>query len=188
MPTNSLFDSIMKLSQLFYNILGIIGFVSIIGVFISYIITKKQLNITTMSRCIDNYRKQFMDLKASDDVKIIRQYIDFVNEELFYFQDKFIPYEVAFEWVSGMIDFMPIIYEGENKNCNVVSQKITKNNLLEDYPRAITAFTIRKRYNYDLIHSNQHQEREKRNLERKSLITEILVNIGLKKHWYNHEQ
>lgn len=38
----------------------------------------------------------------------MKNYIDLVNEELFYIQRGYLPTDIAKEWIDGTIDYIPI--------------------------------------------------------------------------------
>jgi hypothetical protein len=48
-----------------------------------------------------------IDLTA-DQQGVVRQYLDLCNEELFYFQNRYLPTEVEVEWLDGMLEFIPL--------------------------------------------------------------------------------
>ena len=75
------------------------------------------------------------------------EYIDLVNEELFYFQNGFLPRVVAEEWLDGMIDMIPI-YDpyGNVLNLGYCIPIIHQRKLLDQYRfrRVRRAFTIKQ--------------------------------------------
>ena len=173
-------DDLVKYSELIYNIFAILAFGSIIWGFYSYTVNKKQLYGTTMSRCIDIYREQFIPSKLAGHEHLASDYIDFVNEELFYFEKKFIPKDIMIEWMDGMLNHVPIFKEGKIMNGTYCFYKITEDDL-SDYPRVRKAFNIKKKYDFDTIYSTDYTQREKRRKERDQLIKEIVANVQKEK-------
>jgi len=67
-----------------------------------------------MTSCVDRYQKIITQLKygKDQDKKIA---IDLCNEELFYFQKKYVPGAVIDEWLEGMVNYLPYFNEkGDN--------------------------------------------------------------------------
>lgn len=142
--------------------------------------SKKQLNFSVLVRCITIFNDKFINIQKEKDLNTIKSYIDFVNEELFYFESKYIPKKVALEWIDGMIEIIPI-YDTDNSiintsNCNII---IHEKNILYSFQRIKNAFKIKKEYNFELIYSNYETESNytKRKKERKKLLKEIYKNI-----------
>jgi hypothetical protein len=143
-------------------------------------LSKKQLNFSVLVRCITIFNDKFINIQKEKDLNTIKSYIDFVNEELFYFESKYIPKKVALEWIDGMIEIIPI-YDTDNSiintsNCNII---IHEKNILYSFQRIKNAFKIKKEYNFELIYSNYETESNytKRKKERKKLLKEIYKNI-----------
>ena len=151
------------------------------------IINRKQLHLSTITKCIDSFRALGGIKRDTTDLEIIKEYVDIVNEELFYFQHKYIPKEVSKEWIDGMIDYLPIT----NTKFDILNQEHcieylanNRKDFLRDYPRIQNAFEVRGKYNFRLIYSVDEKERLMRVEERKKLITEILKNIK-RFDWYD---
>ncbi|HLP95660.1 MAG TPA: hypothetical protein VK168_16570 [Saprospiraceae bacterium] len=174
------------------NIVTILGVVAIfIGVW-THNLNIKQFNFSVLVRCITVYQDKFLNKLPTESTaagkaettKIINDYIDFVNEELFYFQQKFIPKDVALEWIDGMINVMPI-YSSDGKLLNSnekTAELIHKENVTHTYNRIKKAFTINGQYDWDLIYSKYQTaaQFEKRDAERLRLVKEIYANLVLK--------
>lgn len=171
-------QALQTYTQIFYNIFGIIGFASFVIVCFTYIVYRKQLNIMTMSRCIDRFRKDFLYLKTdhSSDKKKIFEYVDFVNEECFYFENGYIPYNAIVEWVDGMIEIMPIYCNGIVANNEQCLLAIHENQMLNKFKRVKKAFTIKNKYNFDGVYKTNTEL-----VERDKLIEEIIGNLGVSK-------
>ncbi len=110
----------------------------------------------------------------------MKAYVDFVNEELFYFEQKYIPKDVAYEWIDGMINYMPIFNQAKQiLNPNNSITKIHELNLLKDFQRVRKAFVVKQQYNFDLIYGEADDEATylKRRDERERLAKEIYGNL-----------
>lgn len=169
-------EQLLKYLELTYYIFAILGFASIIWSFFTLVVSRKQLHFTVISRCIDIFRRDFSDLPLSSDEKNCLKFIDFINEELFYFHLKYIPDSVALEWIDGMINYLPVYHNGNVINSDGCLIKILENNLLINYPRVKKSFEIKSTYNFKLIFSNDSVRSENYNIERKRLVLEILNN------------
>jgi hypothetical protein len=164
----------IKWFELFYYTFAILTFMV---AFYTFNVYRQQLYGAIISRCIDIYRKDFFDLSSSSNEKKCLDYIDFVNEELFYYQNSYISKKVANEWVDGMIEFLPIHYKDKIVNESNCLHQIKKLHLLQKYPRVMKSFTICKVYNYEEIYSKNPKSSIAKLAERKKLINEILSNI-----------
>lgn len=169
----------IQLTQLFYNIIGSFAFLSIIGTIATYFVYRKQLNIATMSRCIDIYRRDFLSMKQDGNEDTLFRYIDFINEEFFYMENGFIPGDAAKEWISGMIDHVPIYSNNQNMNPLKNSLVIETKQMLAEYPRVRKVFTQSKKYDFDLAFSSDPKLLLARRAERERLIEGILSNLGM---------
>jgi len=126
------------------NIATLIGVIVVIFAFYSFTIERKHLNLNTITRCIDLFRREYLNLDP-ENIELVKSYFDFVNEELFYFENNYLPKSIADEWIDGMIDFVPLF----NKNGEVINNGhgdyyhiAIENKLLATYPRIKQAFTF----------------------------------------------
>ncbi len=157
-----------------------IGGISLFYAVYNYNISKKQLNFAVLDRCISTFQKEFISISENTKIEDLRRYIDFVNEELFYFEQKYIPKAVAYEWIDGIIDILPIYREGTERkvlNSEKAINKIVENNLLHGYPRVKKAFTLKDEYKIKLIYSEEESDYLDRRKERERLIKEIYGNL-----------
>lgn len=162
------------------TILSAITAFAIVFAAIQIIINRKQLYLSTISKCIDDYRNLGELQQDTSDAKVINRYIDLTNEELFYFQHNYMPKVVSKEWIEGMIDFMPLTdKEGNIVNENYAIKYISenRNKILQNYPRVRSAFEINGKYNIDAVYSSDENKRAERVRERKKLVNEILKNV-----------
>lgn len=86
--------------QMGADIATMLSIVSIAFLFVTYYKTRDARNLQLMNRCIDNFRKWSVD--GTSQINFF--YLELLNEELFYFQNKMIDKKVAIEWIEGMID------------------------------------------------------------------------------------
>ena len=151
----------------------------IFGVY-SYKLTQKQLNFSVIERCISNFNKDFSSISQDSDEAFLRKYIDFVNEELFYFEKDYIPRDVAYEWIDGMIDYMPIYSDAKKEfiNPDKALKKINELNLLINYQRVRKAFTVKDEYKPELLYGDSvNIAYSVRRKERDDLVKEIYGNL-----------
>ena len=170
------------LFELLSNAVTIIGVILlIIGVY-TYNLTKKQLNFAVLNRCIEAFQTKFYSIDENSDLDLLRKYVDFVNEEMFYFEQNYIPKDVALEWIDGMIDYMPICdIKKQLKNTQIpIAAKIHGAELLNSFQRVKKAFIVEnKNYKFDLIYSayKDNKQFEARKKQREELAKEIYGNL-----------
>lgn len=99
-----------------FDVTKIIGIITVIVAVYQLGLNRKKLNFDVIESCISRFKEIQLILdeakKQNDKEKIsyaLDQYVQLVNEELFYMANDYIPYEVSKEWVDGMIDYMPIL-------------------------------------------------------------------------------
>ncbi|MDP1726945.1 MAG: hypothetical protein Q8M15_09195 [Bacteroidota bacterium] len=151
---------------------------SLMGLFIVYRFSKKQIHFSTMEKCINDFKElDNLDSKASQ--KDIMKYIELVNEEFFYLENGYLQAAVAIEWIDGMIDFLPFL----DKSGNIKNQRFelmvsgeVVNTYLINYPRVLNSIKLKTEIDFDKIHSSSFAERKN---ERDKLITQIVSNLKL---------
>jgi hypothetical protein len=150
----------------------IVGAIALGVATFTYYLNRHQFRFAVMTNCIDRYQKLIAQLnygKSQDKNIALGQYIDLCNEELFYFQKKYLPTPVVDEWLEGMVNYLPLFnVKGDNLNSRCIPEILEKD-LLADYPRIKRTFTVSR--DYDL--SKESEEKEliaqlKKNLYRKS--------------------
>jgi hypothetical protein len=144
-------------------------------------INKKQLFFSTIAKCVSDYRSLGEINKLTNDPNTISKYVDLTNEELFYFQNKYIPKIIMMEWIDGMIDFMPITnsYGVIINNDACIAYLAEKRAILfKNYPRIRYAFEVKNHYDFSLIYSEVEDQGSKSAKERLKLIKEILKNVS----------
>ena len=171
---NSLFD----LLEFFSFIATIIGGIAILFAVRDYSISRKQLHLSVLQSCVARFRDHFMDLSATSSSTLVRDYLDLVNEEMFYFEQQYLPLEVAHEWLDGMIHYIPI-YDGTGKILNEEHclPQIVQEDMLSNYHfrRIRRIFTVEGNFEVEGIYRATMSEI---NLtERERLIRYLLYNI-----------
>lgn len=157
----------------------ILGFFAIIFTVRSFWTAKKQNYFTVVNNCINKFQENFVQHEKFDENKKLK-YLDFVNEQLFYMENDYLPLMISIEWIDGMLDYLPVHYYNEqiftNPNSRF-SDPIEKETLVL-YPRIKHIFTTSKQYKgTDLTKAENH-------LERKELLEEILIKVYGKKIRY----
>ncbi|XSG75409.1 hypothetical protein ACP8Y2_00130 [Herpetosiphon llansteffanensis] len=154
-------------------IAGLALVVSIIALWISSKQEKamqKQFSFEIITSCTTRFQEILELIDSPDEKQKIRgykKYIDLCNEELFYFQQGYIPNDIVKEWLDGMIVFIPHYDKNEKKGDNDKIQEkfISDNKLLENYPRIKNIFIVDKVYDIN------------KPKERINLVEELLKNI-----------
>ena len=173
----------------------LLSFLAIIVASFNYLWSKKQVHFSTMEHCIREFRGLAERDKSKEFTKnsskiLVKNYIELVNEEFFYFENNFLHQDVAIEWVDGMIDYLPFIDDNENVlngkwtftiiNSKDKSETITIHELCQNYPRVWNAIKINNTIDFEIIYSDKiNVERKK---ERDKLILIILSNLKIS-HW-----
>lgn len=168
------------ISQLISNLFTIAGGAAIVYAVRSYKVTQKQLNFAVLDRCISIFHERYLYISNETDKMTLKSYVDFVNEELFYFEMDYIPKDVALEWIDGMINYLPIYNQtNEILNPNNSVTKIDELNLFKDFQRVRKAFIVKNKYNFELIYSDSRTDKAylDRKNERERLAKEIYNNL-----------
>jgi hypothetical protein len=67
--------------------------------------------------------------------------MDLCNEELFYFQQRYLRREVALEWIEGMIQFLPLLNGATRSPWEGQSYMAASDKLIQQFPRVEYAFS-----------------------------------------------
>lgn len=156
---------------------------SLIGILITYAVSKKQIHFTAMEKCIGDFR-EFLKPQNKSGNQIALEYIDLVNEELFYLEKKYLPLDVCIEWVDGMIDYLPFYNNGNfiksEKLALFDNEEITMITL-NGYPRVLNFIILKQTIDFEKVRLPPINE-ENRKIqfeERNKLITEIISNLRI---------
>lgn len=150
--------------------------IAIIQVFIN----RKQLHLATIKRCIDEFRLLTSPNNNNYSDADAAKYVDLVNEELFYFQHHYIPKVIAYEWIDGMLDYLPLFDKNENilNNGFCVERLSNKyDTFFKDYPRIKYTFTVLSDYDFETVYSKQKDKQELRLIIRKNLVQSLYQNL-----------
>ena len=157
---------------------------SLIGIWITYAWSKKQMHFSTMEKCIADFR-EFLKSSGKHSDRLAYEYIDLVNEELFYLEKKYLPMNVAIEWIDGMIDFLPF-YNADGsfvESENLIFFKSSRNTIffLNNYPRILKVIQLNRHIDFEKIRLSplDIKNRETQFEERNKLIFEIISNLKL---------
>jgi hypothetical protein len=136
---------INNLKDILQLIIGFIGVASLASAAYSYHLSKKQFNFAVIINCTERFQKILPLLQLEDQAerkKAIGLYIDLCNEQLFYFENKYLPKEIIEEWTDGMLDYLPYFDEsGNNINENPLSKEIEDHKYFNKNPRLRKTFT-----------------------------------------------
>jgi hypothetical protein len=151
---------------------------------ISYKLTRRNLYLNTIINCIKDFRN-LEELSADAPLKTVKAYIELVNEELLYFEQGYLPKEIANEWLHQMIDFVPLTNDKDEllneENClKAFKERGERLKLLRYYPRLRKSFTLKNAYDFKLIYTDELQLLEARQVERSKIVREVLLNLGIK--------
>lgn len=123
-------------------------FLGAAGIFVgltSYLVSERQFRFGVVISLTGRFQSIFIHFKSRNSKEkglAVQQYIDLCNEELFYFKQGYVPDEVAYEWIDGMINFLPWFdLDGKNLNQRCLPGTV---DLVKVYPRLKTIFTFEK--------------------------------------------
>lgn len=148
---------------------------------IQIIINRKQLNLSVIQKCNTDFRN-IKDLDITTYTKNnISDYIDLVNEELFYMQRGYLPKDISKEWLDGIIDYIPIVDKktqsilNPNNSFRVLN---SDSSFLIAFPRIRHTFLVSGEYDFSKIYNKENEFIIERVTERKKLIKELLKNLN----------
>lgn len=127
-----------------------------------------------MISCIDRFHKLFPLISNDKDNSSLKQYIDLTSEELFYFQQNYIPKDVIVEWLDSIINYFPLYTKDEPDPINfdrIPYKSIHSDALLNGYPRLNKAFLLKENYDSSIIYNRE-------NIEYRTLRTKLIKEIA----------
>ena len=152
-------------------------------IFVDFYLKIKQGNVASIEKCINDYRQLYHKYEDKyDNPKFLGQYLDLVNEELFYIEKGYLPKEVAEEWIDGMIDYLPFLYNSElipSKKFNEFHTSVNVKNRLYSYPRILHFIKVEKQIDFEKVFLPLSDDEviELRSSERKKLIKLLKNNL-----------
>ena len=182
------FSGINNIKDAFELFAYIATIITLSGFFVSYILSKKQIHFSTIEKCINDYRKLYHKYENKyEDPAFLGQYLDLVNEELFYIENSYLPKEVTIEWIDGMIDYLPFIHRGlivESRKFIYLETLDRIEEKLFSYPRILKFITINNEIDFEkvflpLIHM---QNVKMRRIERNKLIYQMIKNLKINRY------
>jgi hypothetical protein len=154
------------------------GIAVIIAIY-QLMVNQRQLYFGAITRCVSRFQEIEIEQETYGS-KQISSYIDLVGEELFYFQNGYIPKTVAYEWIDGMLDYLPLTDKKEKVlnpgNC-IHSLEKKRNYYLRYYPRIKHAFTVGGHYDFKIAYSEEEKDIEQRTVQRRLIVEEIYNNV-----------
>jgi len=154
----------------------ILGFIAIIVATSTYFVHRNQLNFEVITSCVARFQEIVAGMESDDGgekERAKKQYVDLCNEQLFYFSNGYITDEIAEEWLDGMIDFLPQIDGDTGKAHRESREKPIEPDLLKDYPRIKTAFTVDEPYDLE--------SKEERDVLIKQVMTKVAKRRSLRR-------
>lgn len=157
--------------------------ISLLGLWATYIFSKKQIHFTTMEKCVSNFRE--ISKWKGMPCDISAEYIEFVSEEFFYLENDYLPLKVSIEWIDGMIDYLPFYDKNkvfiESNRLDTLKDQNNTVRLLRDYPRIRKAIQMRQEIDFKIVHISIENEndREKRRQERDKIIYSVIKNLNI---------
>jgi len=132
------------------DIAQIATFIGLMIALRQFAIARRQLYFASISRCVSEF--QALDITTIEtSERKIRKYVDLVGEELFYFQNGYIPKAVAIEWIDGMLGYIPVT-DGQgivvNEGHSLTELVTQRDRYLRGYPRIRSAFTLRGQHDW----------------------------------------
>lgn len=107
-----------------------------------------------MEKCVSNFKEitKFTHVPCDKSA----EYIEFVSEELFYFENGYLPLTVSIEWIDGMIDYLPFydknkVFIKSNRLDSLKNQDDTIR-LLRDYLRIRKAIQMQQEIDFEIAH------------------------------------
>jgi hypothetical protein len=161
----------------------IVIIISLFGLWVSYLLSKRQIHFSVMEKCIRDFRDFEKSASKLSELNRAKQYIELINEEFFYLENNYLPVVVSIEWIDGMIDYLPFILgNGKFIKSNDLKEldSIEKTNkLLKNYPRVRKVIQINTSINFEWIHLavDDESKRQLRQKERDKLIFSMITNL-----------
>jgi hypothetical protein len=160
-------------------IVTILGVVVIVLSIRGYGLSQNQFRQGVMTHCLNRYYTVMFDKKGekySDPDVWLQQLFELINEEMFYFQVKYLPMDVIIEWMDGILDNVIIRKAG---SAEIINERalvdIIKNSVKQScFPRLTNAFTIKSGVDYSPAFDRENPAYAE---TRKRLIIEILTNL-----------
>lgn len=138
----------MQAQSLIQTIATVVGALSLAVATTAYLLSRKNLNFNVMIACIERFQRLLPALQSGETSKQdILKYIDLCDEEVFYFQHRYLRDEVALEWIDGMIEYLPIFNSGTKEPWERQQYLATADTLVHGFPRVMNAFTTSQRPN-----------------------------------------
>lgn len=123
----------------------ILGGVGIFLAAVTLLVHQRQLNFEVIASCTERFQKIMVDMDSKDEVargRAERGYVDLCNEQIFYFQNGYLPGEVMEEWLDGMVYRLPLWKAPEAEEVHPEHAGQMGKGLFEEYSRIREAFAV----------------------------------------------
>ena len=98
----------------------IAGACALLYAFRGWKVSQKSAHHDVIASCSARFQELVDDITSHEldgfNPQKARQYLDLCNEELFYFENDYLPRPVVVEWLDGMLSFLPLRYKGAEFN------------------------------------------------------------------------
>ncbi|MGI4886180.1 MAG: hypothetical protein ACRYFR_14585 [Janthinobacterium lividum] len=151
---------------------------------------------TVIVSCTNRFQKLSPHLKVDSPTnKFVQQYIELCNEELFYFENEYLPQAIIDEWLEGMLYFIGLwrgkellFLPGQPENCPQSESEGRRfatqmHEEAKKYPRLCQAFTIsadaKQRIEYaPSRYPEAKSTDDKSDVMRAQMVLEVLTNLS----------
>jgi hypothetical protein len=151
------------LLEMVADVVTIIGIISFLFAYWSWKHDRNTFHHSVITSCTSRFQ-ELIDSLSDPQIPIgkARQYLELCNEEVFYFENSYLPQPVIIEWLDGMLSIIPFRRPSADFNTSQSSDKACPNtpdpdisapffqraelwSLIEKYPRLNFIFTIQPR-------------------------------------------
>jgi hypothetical protein len=173
----------------------IIGVLSLIAALYAWRQSRDTFHQAVIVSCTNRFQKLSPSLQLDKlSSNVIQQYLELCNEELFYFEKRYLPQPVIDEWVEGMLSniglwcdnklLLPPKYPArssqEQTDAEIVASRIYQD--ANSYPRLYHAFTITSKAKLRIEQASKHEPeyrigKAKTAVERAQMVLEVLTNL-----------
>lgn len=151
------------------------------GVLLAYLTllqSRNSFHQTIIVSCTKRFQKLSPKLQGNDiSDKTVQQYLELCNEELFYFEQKYLPQGIIDEWVEGMVSLIGVWHGGQcllpaSPHATLFYQQA------KEYPRLRHTFTLSGHAQHQVAQAAHHQPAEQQaDRQRAQAVLEVLANL-----------
>lgn len=167
----------------------IAGVLGLLGALFSWRQSRDTFHQGVIVSCTTRFQKLSPKLQVDDlSAKTIMQYLELCNEELFYFEKKYLPQAIIDEWVEGMVGLIGLWCNNEllpSTSQAPAEVHKTASRLYQaavGYPRLCHAFTIKPEAKRRIEQAGNDalaykQGQAKADVMRAQMVLEVLANL-----------